>query len=79
MLPAKIKSEYSVHGLYSPIAVGRGPSGPSIEGPFCRTVHHCRTLGDRKTKKKDKKKTENKEKGREIRKKEEKEVINERK
>ena len=37
------------------IDVGRGPSGPSIEGPFCRTVHLCRTLEDRKMGKKGKK------------------------
>ena len=34
------------------IDVGGGPSGPSIEGPFCRTVRVCRTLGDRKIEKK---------------------------
>ena len=38
------------------IDVGGGPSGPSIEGPFCRTVHLCRTLGDRKIEKKKQKK-----------------------
>ena len=37
------------------IDVGGGPSGPSIEGPFCRTVHLCRTLEDRKMGKKRKK------------------------
>ena len=37
------------------IDVGGGPSGPSIEGPFCRTVHLCRTLGERKVEKKEKK------------------------
>ena len=37
------------------IDVGGGPSGPSIEGPFCRTVHLCRTLGERKVEKKRKK------------------------
>jgi len=37
------------------IDVGGGPSGPSIEGPFCCTVHLCRTLGDRKIEKKSKK------------------------
>ena len=37
------------------IDVGGGPSGPSIEGPFCRTVHLCRTLEDRKMGKKGKK------------------------
>ena len=37
------------------IAVGGGPSGPSIEGPFCRAVHLCRALGDRKIEKKGKK------------------------
>ena len=26
------------------IGVGRGPSGPSREGPFCRTVRLCRAL-----------------------------------
>ena len=26
------------------IAVGSGPSGPSIEGPFCRAVRLCRAL-----------------------------------
>ena len=36
------------------IDVGGRPSGPSIEGPFCRTVHLCRTLGDRKIEKKNK-------------------------
>ena len=39
----------------SHIDVGGGPSGPSIEGPFCRTVHLCRTLGDKKLRKKAKK------------------------
>ena len=48
------------------IGVGRGPSGPSIEGPFCCAVHLCRVLGDRKIEKKSKKK---KEKGRKNRKK----------
>ena len=38
------------------IAVGSGPSGPSIEGPFCCAVHLCRALGDRKIEKKSKKK-----------------------
>ena len=38
------------------IAVGGGPSGPLIEGPFCRAVHLCRALGDRKIEKKSKKK-----------------------
>ena len=27
--------------IVSTIAVGGGPSGPSIEGPFCRAVHLC--------------------------------------
>ena len=54
------------------IAVGGGPSGPSIEGPFCRTVHLCRTLGDKKIEKKSKKKKrKNKEKRRKNRKKRE--------
>ena len=39
------------------IAVGGGPSGPSIEGPFCRTVHLCCTLRE-----KSKKREKNKEK-----------------
>ena len=30
------------------IAVGGGPSGPSIEGPFCCAVHLWRALRDRK-------------------------------
>ena len=34
------------------IDVGGGPSGPSIEGPFCRAVYLCRALGDRKIEKK---------------------------
>ena len=34
--------------LSTVIAVGGGPSGPSIEGPFCRAVHLCRAFGDRK-------------------------------
>ena len=44
----------------SPISidVGGGPSGPSIEGPFCHTVHLCRTLEEKKIGKK----KENKEK-----------------
>ena len=46
------------------IAVGGGPSGPSIEGPFCRAVHLCRALGDRKIEKKSKKKQKNNEKRR---------------
>ena len=33
------------------IDVGGGPSGLSIEGPFCRTVHLCCTLGERKIEK----------------------------
>ena len=53
------------------IDVGGGPSGPSIEGPFCRTVHLCRTLGDKKIEKKNKKKRKNKEKRRKNRKKRE--------
>ena len=46
------------------IDVGGGPSGPSIEGPFCCTVHLCRTLGERskKTKKKEKNEEKKKEK-----------------
>ena len=43
------------------IDVGRGPLGPSIEGPFCRTVHLFRTLGEKKVEKK-KKKRKNEEK-----------------
>ena len=42
------------------IDVGRGPLGPSIEGPFCRTVHLCRTVGVRKIEKKKNKKEEKK-------------------
>ena len=38
------------------IAVGGGPSGPSIEGPFCRAVHLYRSLRDRKKAKKKRKK-----------------------
>ena len=38
------------------IGVGREPSGPSIEGPFCRAVHLCYALRDRKIKKKKSKK-----------------------
>ncbi len=38
------------------IAVGGGPSGPLIEGPFCRAVHLCRALGDRKIEKRKQKK-----------------------
>ena len=53
------------------IDVGGGPSGPSIEGPFCRAVHLCRTLGDKKIEKKIKKKRKNKEKRRKNRKKRE--------
>ena len=30
------------------IDVGGGPSGPSIEGPFCRAVYLCCALSDRK-------------------------------
>ena len=40
------------------IDVGGGPSGPSIEGPFCRTVHLCRTLGDKKNRENKQKKRE---------------------
>ena len=50
------------------IGVGREPSGPSIEGPFCHAVHLFRALGDRKNKDKQKKK-EIEEKGRKDRKK----------
>ena len=42
--------------IHLAIAVGSGPSGPSIEGPFCRAVHLCRALEDRKMEKKRKKK-----------------------
>ena len=38
------------------IAVGRGPSGPSVEGPFCRAVKLCRALETENRKKKQKKK-----------------------
>ena len=38
--------------IVAAIAVGGGPSGPSIEGPFCRAVHLCRALGDGKIEKK---------------------------
>ena len=41
--------------IIADIAVGGGPSGPSIEGPFCRAVHLCRALGDIRIKKKSKK------------------------
>ena len=54
------------------IAVGGGPSGPSIEGPFCRAVHLCRALGDRKIEKKKKKNKEKKRKNRKRRKRNEK-------
>ena len=40
------------------IGVGGGPSGPSIEGPFCCTVHFGCTLGDRKIEKNKTKKRE---------------------
>ena len=47
------------------IAVGGGPSGPSIEGPFCCAVHLCCALGDKKIqKKKGKKKKKKKKEGR---------------
>ena len=50
-------------GAYFPISivVGGGPSGLSIEGPFCCVVHLCRALGDRKIEKKSKKEKEEKE------------------
>ena len=51
--------------LLPTIDVGGGPSGPSIEGPFCRTVHLCRTLGERKVGKKQNKKEKNEEKKKE--------------
>ena len=51
------------------IEVGGGPSRPSIEGPFCRSVYLCRTLGDRKREKKGKKKREKREKNKEKRRK----------
>ena len=57
------------HPVAPIIDVGGGPSGPSIEGPFCRTVHLCRTLEDRKMGKKGEKKKENNEKERKKRKK----------
>ena len=44
------------------IGVGRGPSGPSIENPFCCTVHLCCALGDRKIGKKAKEKKRKKKK-----------------
>ena len=37
------------------IGVGHGPSGPSIECPFCCTVYFCCALEDRKIEKKVKK------------------------
>ena len=40
------------------IGVGRGPSGLSIEGPFCRAVHLCLAFGYRKIERKKKKKIE---------------------
>ena len=46
---------HSHKNTHAHIGVGCGPSGPSIEGPFCHTVHLCRRLGDRKIKKKEKK------------------------
>ena len=55
--------------IYTGIDVGGGPSGPSIESPFCRRVHICRTLKDRKMGKKREKNKENKEKKRKNRKK----------
>merc|ERR1711933_139773 len=48
--------------LSTSIDVGGGPSGPSIEGPFCRTVHLCCTLGERKVGKKKQKNEKNEEK-----------------
>ena len=36
----------------SPIGVGRGPSGPSIEGPFCCAVRLCRALETEKKREK---------------------------
>ncbi len=59
----------SPHTITITIAVGHGPSGPSIEGPFCRAVRLCRTLETEKYRKKVKKKKENEEKGRRNRKK----------
>ena len=43
-------------GYITPIDVGGGPSGPSIEGPFCCIVHLCRTLRVKKIEKKKQKK-----------------------
>ena len=58
--PLKVSPKTTLsHNTASPyIDVGGGPSGPSIEGPFCRTVHLCRTLGERKVEKKRKKNEE---------------------
>ena len=45
------------------IGIGRGPSGPSIEGPFCCAVYLCRALEDRKkARRKKEKKRKRKEK-----------------
>ena len=60
-----LASTYLRTSLVIYIDVGGGPSGPSIEGPFCRTVHLCCTLGERKVEKKNKKKEKNKEKKKE--------------
>ncbi len=46
------KTQYN----FVPIRVGRGPSGPSIEGPFCGAVHLCCALAERKIEKKKEKK-----------------------
>jgi len=53
-----------------PIAVGRGPSGPSIEGPFCCAVRLCRALETKKKRKKVKNRKKIKKKEGKIEKKE---------
>ena len=50
-----------MRGLCAPIGVGRGPSGPLIEGPFCCAVRLCRALETKKLKKKAKRKKKEKE------------------
>ena len=42
----EFQKQYGIHRgrRTTAIDVGGEPSGPSIEGPFCRTDHLCRTL-----------------------------------
>ena len=54
MVRTRIDSDFGPRNLCYNHRRRRRASGPSIEGPFCRTVHLCRTLKEKRRKNRNK-------------------------